>query len=433
MAKILEQPRFKCALGAMQTVQSIDRVVPILHSSPGCSQKLGEGIGTSGYYSSHIFPNSNLGESDIVFGGEKKLENTIENALKVIDADLYVVLTGCSPEIVGDNVEEVVKKFSEEGKPVVVAPTPGFKGNNYLGHEWILDSLIEQYLTKSDIKIKGLVNIWADVPIQDPFWAGNYRELEDLVSQLGLIPNTIFGFERGLDNLKKVPQAEFNLLVSPWIGLGNVKLLEEKFGTPYLHYPHLPIGAIETSKFLLKVGEYAKLDKALVEKVIRDNEKEYYYHIERFASSIAENRISTKRFAIVGDAQYTLSITKFLTNDLGYIPLKQYITDDTPLKYRERIKEDFKDLNDGIEAEVIFESDGYTIQESIKNDDYYDYPVIIGSFWEKSLADSIKGLFISVAWPIRDRAVINGTFVGYSGGLRLIEDILTQQYDKQLS
>ncbi len=48
----------------------------------------------------------------MVFGGVKKLNSTIENALKVIDADLYIVLTGCIPEIVGD----VAAGLSEEEK-----------------------------------------------------------------------------------------------------------------------------------------------------------------------------------------------------------------------------------------------------------------------------------------------------------------------------
>ena len=32
MAKILDQPRYKCALAAMQTVQAITGAIPILHS-----------------------------------------------------------------------------------------------------------------------------------------------------------------------------------------------------------------------------------------------------------------------------------------------------------------------------------------------------------------------------------------------------------------
>ena len=250
MAKLLDKQRYKCALGAMQTVQAIDRALPILHSGPGCAQKLSENTGSSGYFSPNIFPCTSINEKDVVFGGVKKLDSTIENALKVIDADLYIVLTGCIPEIVGDDSGEVVSRYEDAEKPVLYAPTAGFKGNNFKGHEQVVDAIVDQYLKKSDEKIEGLVNIWADVPYQDLFWLGNIRELEKLVSELGLIPNTIFGYKRGIENINKIPKAQFNLLVSPWVGLGNMKKMERKLGIPYLHYPTLPIGATETSKFL---------------------------------------------------------------------------------------------------------------------------------------------------------------------------------------
>ena len=161
----------------MQTVQAIDRALPILHSGPGCAQKLSESTGSSGYFSPNIFPCTSINEKDVVFGGVKKLDSTIGNALKVIDADLYVVLTGCIPEIVGDDSGEVVSRYEDAEKPVVYAPTAGFKGNNYKGHEQVVDAIVDQYLKKSDKKQKGLINIWADVPYQDLFWLGNLRQL----------------------------------------------------------------------------------------------------------------------------------------------------------------------------------------------------------------------------------------------------------------
>ena len=425
MAKLLDKQRYKCALGAMQTVQAIERALPILHSGPGCAQKLASSTGSSGYFSPNIFPCTSINEKDVVFGGVKKLNSTIENSLKVIDADLYVVLTGCIPEIVGDDSGEVVSRFEDAEKPVIYAPTAGFKGNNYKGHEQVIDAIIEQYLKKSDKKQKGLINIWADVPYQDLFWLGNIRELENLISSLGLTPNTIFGFHRGIDNINKIPEAEFNLLVSPWVGLSNVKKMERKFGTPYLHYPTLPIGATETSKFLREVGKFAGVDAAKVESVIKENEDYYYYLIERYADLFLENRVINKQFTVVSDAQYAIGITKFLVNDLGLVPAKQFVVDDTPASHRGKIEEEFRNLNYGIEAEVSFETDGYKIHEEIKNHDYHGYPLIFGGYYEKEVTESLSGNFLNVSYPVQDKVVFDSFYVGYKGGIRLIEDIYT--------
>lgn len=425
MAKLLDKQRYKCALGAMQTVQAIEHALPILHAGPGCAQKLSESTGSSGYFSPNIFPCTSINEKDVVFGGVKKLNSTIENALKVIDADLYVVLTGCIPEIVGDDSGEVVSRFEDAEKPVIYAPTAGFKGNNYRGHEQVVDAIIEQYLQKTDKKQKGLVNIWADVPYQDLFWFGNIRELERLIQEIGLIPNTIFGFRRGIDNINQIPEAEFNLLVSPWVGLGNMKKMERKLGIPYLHYPTLPIGATETSKFLRAVGAFAGVSEEKVEAVIKDHEDYYYYLIERYADLFLENRVINKQFTVVADAQYTLGITKFLVNDLGLVPAKQFVVDDTPKNYREQIAEEFKKLNYGIEAEVSFETDGYKIQEEIKQHDYHGYPLILGGYYEKEVTEKLKGNFLNISWPVQDKVVLDDCYAGYTGGIRLIEDIYT--------
>lgn len=423
MAKLLDKQRYKCALGAMQTVQAITRAVPILHSGPGCAQKLSGTMGSSGYFSPNIFPCTSINEKDVVFGGVKKLQSTIENSLKVIDADLYVVLTGCIPEIVGDDSGEVVSQFADADKPVIYAPTAGFKGNNYKGHEQVIDAIVDQYLEKSDEKQKGLVNIWADVPYQDLFWLGNIRELEKLLEEIGLTPNTIFGYERGIENIKKIPKAEFNLLVSPWVSVGNMKKMEKKLGIPYLHYPTLPIGAFETSKFLREVGRFAGIDEQKVEAVISQHENYYYYLIERYADMFLETRVMAKQFSVVADAQYALGITKFLVNDLGLVPAKQFVVDDTPKQFQEAIKKEFENLNYGLKAEVSFEIDGHKIHNEIKAHDYHGYPLILGSYYEKEITEEMFGHYLNISWPVQDKVVLDDFYVGYTGGIRLIEDI----------
>ena len=425
MAKILDKQRYKCAMSAMSTVQAIEGAIPILHSGPGCAEKLSNSAGSSGHYSPNIFPCTSVNERDVVFGGEKKLRATITNALKVIDADMFIVLSGCTSEIVGDTIEEVVSEFQGAEKPVLFASTPGFKGNNYRGHEWVVDAIIEQYLEPVPEAEKDplLVNIWADVPYQDEFWAGNYRALEQLLRDIGLKPNVIFGIHRGVQNIKKIPYAGFNLLVSPWVGLETVQRMQKKFGTPYLHWPTLPIGAFETSKFVRAVADFAQLPPEPVEKYIEERESEYYGYIERFADIFLETRAMSRRFSVVADAQYALGITKFLVNDLGRLPANQYVVDDTPAEYQAPIRGYFADLNYHIRANVAFTVDGWEIHQDIKQTDYHGYPLIIGSYWEKELAQETDAHYLNVSWPVNERLVINGYYVGYGGGLRLLEDI----------
>ncbi len=75
-------------------------------SQPGAT------TGDSGYLNPQTYPCTNIGETEVVFGGEGKLEKVIENSLKVMDGDLFVVLSGCTTEIVGDDIDQVVSRFS---------------------------------------------------------------------------------------------------------------------------------------------------------------------------------------------------------------------------------------------------------------------------------------------------------------------------------
>ena len=431
MAKILDQPRYKCALAAMQTVHAIPGAIPVLHSGPGCAAKLNDNNGTSGRYSPNIFPCTSISEKEVVFGGSAKLRSTIENALKVIDADLFVVLSGCTGEIIGDDIEEVVSNFADAEKPVIWAKTPGFKGNNYVGHDWILKSIFEQYLADAEPQTeKGLVNLFVAPPQQDPYWLGNLREIESLLSSIGLKPNTIFGFGRSLENLKKIPNAEFTILVSPWVGLDSAKYLERRFGIKLLQYPVLPIGATETTKFLRAVSEFTGADKELTERVITEKEAEFYYYIERFADTLLETRILGKRFSVVSDSEYTIAVTKFLVNDMGLFPEKVFITDDAPKSFQQKITDELNSLNYGITTQVQFTTDGHDIHEQIKNLDFAGTPLIIGSNWEKKLAAELGAHYVNVSYPMLEKLVINDHIAGYSGGLHLLEQIYTAAMSK---
>jgi nitrogenase molybdenum-iron protein beta chain len=415
----------------MQTVQGIYRGVPVLHAGPGCAAKLAIGIagsnGDSGYISPHVYPCSNVSEKETVFGGEDKLEETLSNALRVIDGDIFVVLTGCTAELVGDDIANVVRKFANGSKPVIFVATPGFKGTNLEGHEWVVNAIIEQYLVRRPRSAvhKGLVNIWGSVPSYDPFWIGNIRELEALVVELGFEPNVIFGEQRGIANIDRVPNAELNLLLSPWLGLSTVRLLQERFGTPFLHIPTYPIGAQETSRFLRTIGEHLGVPTSTLTRLVERHETEYYYHIERTSDVFLENRTMSRRFSTVTNAADALAISRFLVNDFGLVPATQYITDATPTQHQPAVAEYFRNFEYGIEADVQFTTDGYKIHEDIRCADYFGPPLIVGSIFEKKLTEELSGNFLAVSVPFKERLVLSSSYVGYRGGLRLLEDIYT--------
>lgn len=431
MTSIIEQPRHSCTLAGLQTAAAIYKTIPIVHGGPGCAFKIfgGQaffnGFQGSGYAGGNAVVGTNTREIDVVFGGEKRLKEVIEGSLKVMDGELFVVMTGCTADLVGDDSEQIVSEFREQGVPIVHASTGGFKGNSYLGHEIVVRSIISQLLKPAEKINSNLVNVWSVVPYQDTFWSGNLSGIKTLLEGIGLEVNVFFGHgSDGIREWEKISSAGLNIVVSPWTGLPIAKDLQKKFGTPYLHYPVFPIGAVESSKFLQEVGKAASVPQETVERYIQKQEAYFYHYIDRAADFFLEMRWDLPgKFINISDSFYSLGITRFLVNELSLIPGKQFITDDTPEEYREALISQFTNIKPKVSAEVVFSNDGGDIASQIKALTYDQPPLILGSSWDKDLSREMEGYHLAVSLPITDRLVLDRGYSGYKGGLRLIEDI----------
>lgn len=431
----IEQVRYGCALGAIHSAFAIPRVIPITHCGPGCAQKqvtaisFNNGFQGGGYGGGAVIPSSNINEKEVVFGGENRLKELIEATFKVLKADLFVVMTGCIPDTMGDDVGAVVGEFQKKGLPIVYVETGGFKGNNFTGHELVTRAIIDQYVGDYDgPKEKGLVNLWSLLPYHNTFWKGDLTEIKRILEGIGLKVNILFGNKSdGVSEWKNIKKAQFNLVLSPWLGLQTAEHLKEKYGQPYLHIPVIPIGAKETSSFLRKVVDFAGIDKERAERFIEQERKEYYNYLEGFSDFYAEYFWGLPaKFAVIGDSAYNLAITKFLVNQLGVIPATQIITDNPPERYRKRIEEEYGNIAEDVATEVEFEEDSYIIHEKIRKTDFGNKPpIIFGTTWERDLAKELKGHIVEIGFPASYEVVISKSYVGYRGALTLLEKIYT--------
>jgi nitrogenase molybdenum-iron protein beta chain len=438
MSNLMEQQRFTCALAAQQTVLAIPRGIPIIHAGAGCSTKAfnfashSSGFQGGGYAGANDISCTNTAEAEVVFGGEKKLDSLVDGALKVIDGDLYVILTGCTSDIVGDDSLSVAMRYAAEGRPVVGVETAGFKGSNYQGHEFVLGAIIDQFIGDVQPKVrKGLVNVFSVVPYQDPFWRFDLETIKALLNLLGFEVNILFGSRsRGVREWKNIPNAQFNLLLSPWVGLSAVEHLKEKYGTPFLHYPVLPVGALETSRFLRVVGEYGGIPKEEVEAIIRVEEDRYYEYFSAAVDPLTEFiDLLPADFFLVADSAYALGLSGFLVREMGYEPQGVYIIDDPAESGQNRVASAFRELLPDYGDRLVFEPNGGIVQDDIKRKlNPRNKAWLFGSTWERFLAEDTDNLSIYVSVPINSNIIITRGFTGYDGGLRLVEELFNRVF-----
>jgi len=436
----IERARYLCSLGgAVGTVTALPGAVPILHSASGCAgnfawtQNGGSGLQVGGYCGSLTVPSSNIGETEVVFGGEERLREQIKNTLEVIRGGLYVVMTGCVPEVIGDDIFAVVNDFRSEGVPIVGAATGGFRGDSYWGYDLVLQSLFKDYLTKGLPKVKGRVNLWGIVPYMDPFWRGNLEGARHLLELVGLEVNSFFTPADTLEAFQEAGSAELNIVVSDIYGQRAAARFEELHGTPFVTVP-LPVGVSASEAFLNQIADALSLDLSSVHEVIA-REKRHYYHILEPLTD-CYNDLDLQRYAVVvGDANYAVALTRFLADDLGWLPVLTVVTDKVREEDQPGLAGRVAGLASGFETSLVFESDTSEVLGHLNRvwprgggQKYYNSfspAFVVGSSLDRELALSIGAPHLSVSFPVGNRAVLDRGYTGFRGGLRLAEDLIS--------
>jgi nitrogenase molybdenum-iron protein beta chain len=423
---IVEAPRYSCALGgAYMAALATFNTVPILHSGAGCgmSQNFGQnfaaGLNDAGPTGNTSTPCSCLVEEHAVFGGEDKLRALIRTTLELVQGELYVVISGCVPALIGDDVPAVVKEFRKDA-PIVFVNTAGFLGNSYKGYEQFLDAVIDQLLEPQPVVSKR-VNLFGVVPYQHIFWKGNLQVIKDLLAKVGVSANMIFTENSGLEALKSIPSAELNLVLSPWSGVAAAKQLEEKFATPYEVIPSVPVGPKDTTAFLRFIADRLDLDRDEVERVIAAEEHRAYRFSE-YMAAITSMALPNAYTAIVADSSTAIGLTRYGSNELGWLPEIVILTDDPPEEYRgEIVRFLTENLASAVTPEVHFEIDSHRIRQLLNE---HTVQLVLASSLEKHIATGeLQAMQVSVAFPTYDRLIVDRNYAGYRGGLALMEDV----------
>ncbi|HWR39961.1 MAG TPA: nitrogenase component 1 [Patescibacteria group bacterium] len=425
--EVVEAPRYSCAMGgaygaALATFGS----VPILHAGGGCgfAQNFGlsfaAGLNSPGPVGGASTPCSTLVEEHVIFGGEDKLRKLISSTIDLMPGDLYTVISGCVPALIGDDVDAVVAEFREK-TPVIHVKTSGFAGNTYKGYELYFDAVIDQLLTKLPVKQK-TVNLLGIVPNQNLFWKGDLQLLKSLLKKVGVEANIIFTDLDGLGALRRIPEAELNLVFSLW-GIPAAEKLAERFGTPYQRFDAIPIGPKESTHFLQTVAARLALSPEVVDQVIKEEESNAYRFTE-YIGNVLVIAVPHAYYAVIADSSTAIAINRYSANELGFNPEIVIITDDPPEEYREEI---VRNLTEGLESiqkpKVVFEIDSHKIRLLLRE---YTVQIIFGSSLERYLAEKELGgaLWLGIGFPAYDRLIIDRSYAGYRGGLNLMEDLM---------
>jgi nitrogenase molybdenum-iron protein beta chain len=417
-------------IGAMYAALGIHGCLPHSHGSQGCCAYHRSTL-TRHYKEPISAATSSFTEGSSVFGGQANLLQAINTIFTVYNPEIIAVHTTCLSETIGDDLPQMIKKSLDEGstpegKLVIGAQTPSYVGSHVTGFSSMVKSMAN--MAEPTTKKNGKVNII-------PGWVEpcDMEEIKRMAAMVGvditLFPDTsgvlngpLNGeytmFPKGgtrIAELKGCGGAIGTLALGEWCSADAARLLDTKHKVP-CKILDMPFGLKATDRFIdalrtvggTTVPEEISHERGQLIDLISDMHQ-YFYH---------------KKVALVGDPDQVISMTEFLVS-IDMCPV-HIITGTPGKKFERRIKEITKDSPFPVNIRAA--GDMFLLHQWIKND---PVDLLIGNTYCKYIARDEDLPLVRWGFPILDRQGHQYfPTVGYKGGVRLLEKILTALLDR---
>jgi nitrogenase molybdenum-cofactor synthesis protein NifE len=254
-----------CAFdGAKIALQPITDVAHLVHGPIACEGNSWDNRGakTSGSSLYRTGFTTDISETDVVFGGEKRLYKSIKEIIEKYDPPAVFVYQTCVPAMTGDDIEAVCKAAAAKfKKPVIPVVSPGFVGPKNLGNklagEAILDHVIgtmePEYTTPYDINIIGEYNL-----------AGELWQVKPLLDELGIRILSCISGDAKYHEVASSHRAKAAMMVCSKAMINVARKMEERYDIPFFEGSFYGIGDMsdslrEIARLLIEKGAPAEL------------------------------------------------------------------------------------------------------------------------------------------------------------------------------
>ncbi len=315
--------------GSRVVLYPIADALHLIHGPIGCASYTWDirGALSSGPELHRMSFSTDLSETDIIYGGEKKLEHALFELIEEYKPKAAFVYCTCIVGIIGDDVESVCKKVaSKAGIPVLPVHSEGFKGTKKDGYKAACDvlfKLIEQgrkgnYAevrnnnheskhdnTKRDqAKIPLTINILGEFNIGGETWI-----IKDYYKKMGINVLAVMTGDGRVKDVQSAHRACLNVVQCSGSLTYLAKDMEKAYGIPYIRVSYF--GIEDTSDALYNVASFFSDTPDVMEKTKRLVQEEVGGIIPELEKMRPD--LSGKRAAIyVGGAFKAFSLIKAL-------------------------------------------------------------------------------------------------------------------------
>ncbi len=246
-------------------------IVNLVHGPIGCSfyawltrRNQTDGINEGNENYIPYCMSTDMQDSDIIFGGEKKLEKAIQEAYDLFHPKAIAVFATCPVGLIGDDIHAVSKKMKEKfGDCNVFAfSCEGYKGvSQSAGHHIANNQVFTHVVGKSETEKteKFKINLLGEYNI-----GGDGFEIDRIFHKCGITNISTFSGNSTYDKFASANQADLSAVMCHRSINYVADMLETKYGIPWIKVNF--IGATATAKSLRKIAQYFG-DQELIDRV----------------------------------------------------------------------------------------------------------------------------------------------------------------------
>ena len=206
---------------------------------------------------------TDMQEKEIVFGGEKKLKQAIQEAYDIFKPKMISVFSTCPVGLIGDDVHAVTREMQEKlGITIFGFSCEGYKGvSQSAGHHVANNGLFLNVIGQDDTVREGeyKVNLLGEYNI-----GGDEFIIDDLFEKCGIKIISTFSGNSSVDHFRNSHTADLNLIMCHRSINYVADMMEEKYGIPWMKINFLGAGA--TAASLRKIARYYG-DRKLIDRV----------------------------------------------------------------------------------------------------------------------------------------------------------------------
>ncbi|GBE04563.1 MAG TPA: nitrogenase molybdenum-iron protein alpha chain [Nitrospirae bacterium] len=206
---------------------------------------------------------TDMQDEEIIFGGEKKLRQAIQEAYDLFKPKAISIFATCPVGLIGDDVHAIAREMKEKlGINVFAFSCEGYKGvSQSAGHHIANNGIFTHVVGLDDTVREGdyKINLLGEYNI-----GGDSFEIERIFGQCGITLLSTFSGNSSYDQFANAHTADLNLVMCHRSINYLADMMDKKFGIPWIKINF--ISAEGTAKSLRKIARYFD-DRKLIDRV----------------------------------------------------------------------------------------------------------------------------------------------------------------------